>query len=441
MDKQIIRQIDEHLILRRSMQADAQDVAQFNKEIHGEGKWDEIGLVDWTLDLLSGDGPTFSPDDFTLVEDTSTGKIVSACCLISQTWAYEGIPFKVGRPELVGTHKDFRRKGLIRQQFDILHEWSKKRGELVQVITGIPYYYRQFEYEMTLNLGGGRAGYKAHVPELKEDETEPYTFRLAEEGDIPFLMETYQRGSSRSMVYALWDEAQWRYELLGKRKYNINRRMIYVILDQSGKLAGFIGIPPHKWGKSMMLTLYEIAEGFAWTDITPSVIRFLWQTGVRLGEDQDQPQQIFGFWLGEQHPAYDVIDTLLPRKRQPYTYYVRVPDLPAFLNLVKPVLEARLAESSFINYTGELKISFYRDGIQLKFNQGRLETIDPLRFDEIEGCAANFPPLTFLHLVFGHRSMAELKQAFTDCTTEKDETMHLLDALFPKKPSSIWDIA
>ena len=58
----------------------------------------------------------------------------------------------------------------------MLHEWSAARGEQVQIITGIPNYYRQFGYEMTLSLSGGRAGYELHVPKLKEDETEPYTF-------------------------------------------------------------------------------------------------------------------------------------------------------------------------------------------------------------------------------------------------------------------------
>ncbi len=84
---------------------------QFNREIHGEDEWDTRGLDDWTRDLLSGKSPYMTPGDFTIVEDTQTGEIVSSCCLISQTWAYEGIPFKVGRPELVGTKKDYRRKG------------------------------------------------------------------------------------------------------------------------------------------------------------------------------------------------------------------------------------------------------------------------------------------------------------------------------------------
>ncbi len=441
MTDNIIRKLNDSLIIRHSTLEDTDVLVAFNREIHGEDEWDAKGLEDWTRDLISGEGPTFGVGDFTLVEDTHTGEIVSVCCLISQTWAYEGIPFKVGRPELVGTKKTYRRRGLIRQQFEILHEWSAARGELAQVITGIPYYYRQFGYAMALNLDGGRAGYEVHVPEIEEGEEDPYQFRLAIEDDIPFLMATYERGCKRGLVSAVWDEAQWRYELAGKRKYNINRRDLYIIECKNHEPVGFIGIPPVKWQNLSALTLYELAPGFSWSAVTPSVMRFLWRKGKELSEEQNKEQTMFGFWLGETHPVYTVITTKLPRERKPYAYYVRVPDLPAFIQKIAPVLESRLTESAFANYTGEVKLNFYRDGLRMEFKDGHLEEVGALGFDELESCTAQFPPLVFLHLLFGHRTMGELGNIYADCETRGDENKHLLDALFPRKPSHIWPIS
>lgn len=441
MTKNIIRSLDKGLILRHFTSEDEESLITFNKEIHGEGEWDTRGLVDWTHDLISGKSPVFKPVDFTIVEDTRSGEIVSSCCLISQTWAYEGIPFKVGRPELVGTKKEYRRQGLVRQQFDVLHAWSAQRGELVQAITGIPYYYRQFGYEMTLNLDGGRYGYKIHVPALKEDEKETYRFRPPVEDDIPFIMAAYEDGCQRSMISAVWDEALWRYELFGKLKYNINRRDIFVIENLEGIKVGLIGTPSIKWGKLSTLTIFEIAPGNSWSDISPSVIRFLWQKGKELAKEQGQTQEMFGFWLGECHPAYDAISTLLPRIRMPYAYYMRVPDLAAFLRIITPALEQRLENSAFASYTGTLTLSFYLDGLNLDFKNGELQEIKPLSFDEISQFNASFPPLVFLHLVFGYRSMADLKYAYADCATKDDETANLLNALFPKKVSDIWVIS
>lgn len=51
---------------------------------------------------------------------------------------------------------EYRRRGLVRAQFDVIHQWSAARGQLVQVISGIPFYYCQFGYEMGLALSGGR---------------------------------------------------------------------------------------------------------------------------------------------------------------------------------------------------------------------------------------------------------------------------------------------
>ena len=82
------------------------------------------GETYWALDLLRGNHPTFREDDFTIVEDMTTGKIVSVTNLIGQIWSYSGIRFGVGRPESVGTLPEYRNRGLVRAQFDVLHGWS-----------------------------------------------------------------------------------------------------------------------------------------------------------------------------------------------------------------------------------------------------------------------------------------------------------------------------
>jgi hypothetical protein len=116
---------------------------------------------------------------------------------------------------------------------------------------------------------------------------------------------------------------------------------------------------------------------------------------------------------------------------------VRVPDLPKFVRLITPVLERRVAESDITGYSGEAKISFYRSGLRLVLEHGKFRTIEPWKpVHEILDNIA-FPDLTFLQLVFGYRSIEELKQSFADCWYDKDETRVLLNTLFPKKASSV----
>ncbi|HKG26686.1 MAG TPA: GNAT family N-acetyltransferase, partial [Thermomicrobiales bacterium] len=145
------REVGDGLLLRSATGADAEELAAFNSMVHGgppEIPDDQAGI--WTRDLLRGDHPTSPVSDHVVVEDVRTGRIVSSCLLISQRWTYGGIPFDVGRPELVGTHPDYRGRGLIGAQFEVIHRRSQERGHLMQALTGIPNFYRRFGYDPAL---------------------------------------------------------------------------------------------------------------------------------------------------------------------------------------------------------------------------------------------------------------------------------------------------
>ena len=92
-------------------------------------------------------------------------------------------------------------------------------------------------------------------------------------------------------------------------------------------------------------------------------------------------------------------------------------------------------------HTGEVTLSFYRSGLKLVLEQGRLAAIEPWKPTPDEWGAARFPNLTFLQLVFGYRTVEELSYAFPDCSPGNDETRTLLAILFPKKGSQLLPIA
>jgi hypothetical protein len=434
------------LILRRSNANDATALADFNARVHsdeGPDKPDEKVWA-WSYDLMAKPHPTFSSSDFTIVEDVDKAQIVSAMNLIPQTWTYSGIPFKVGRPELVGTLPEYRNQGLVRRQFDMVHRWSAENGDMLQAITGIPYYYRLFGYEMAMNLHGGRVGYPTHIPKLKEGETEPYLIRRAVESDIPFISALYEAGNKRSLVSCVWDKDLWQYELSGKTEKNVNRVEVRVIETQDGIPCGFLNHPFFTWGDMMATQWYEVAPGFSWFSVTPSVIRYLEKTysEVQPEHGEKKPFGGFGFWLGEDHPVYHTIPDRLPRVRKPYAWYLRVPDIAGFLRLITPVLEKRLAASTTSGYSGEIRLTFYRDGVRVVFDQGRITTIESWKPTPVGHAGeAAFPPHTFLQLLFGYRTLEMLKISFADCVTESDEFHVLLEALFPRQPSSVWPIS
>jgi len=431
------------LILRRSTSADADALADFNKMVHRDPpaiEPDEM-VAAWTRDLLRGNHPTFGDGDFTIVEEAATGRIVSATGLISQTWTYAGIPFCVGRPELVGTAAEYRHRGLIRRQFEVIHAWSTQRGEKVQAITGIPYYYRQFGYEMAMTLGGGRQGSPAKVPRPKEGEAEPYRLRPAVEADLPFILALDAHVGQRNLVYCPRGEALWRYELWGKAERNVNRLDWWIIETVGGEPVGLLGSAVELWGARFGIPWLELKPAVSWLMAAPSVLRSVKTLGEAAMARAGKTLTDLCFSLGEEHPFYRANRSRLPEVRRPYAWYLRVPDLPGFVGHIARALEARLEDSVAAGHSGELKLSFYREGLRLVFEAGHLTVAEPWTPTHDDQGAAAFPGLTFLQLLFGYRTLDELRLAFPDCSTDGDEPRALLEALFPKQPSRFWPLA
>ena len=427
------------LILRRSSKADNEKIAEFNGRIHGDDDADRYRVGAWTRDMLSGNHPTMHSDEFTIVEEKKSGKIVSSMNLIPQTWSYHGIPFPVGRPEAVGTDPEFRNRGLVRAQFECIHEWSKQRGDLLQGITGIPYYYRLFGYEMAVELDASYIGYEAQVPKLPEGEGEKFFFSSATVRDIPFLMQLDDKATKSMLLRCCRDENAWRYEISGRSSDNCSRRQIMVIQDRQGRSLGAIMHLFYLDHDYSILMYYELVEDASFANITPAVIRYIWNMGRKYSAESGKTMLGFNFALVGDHPAIKVASNNLPKRKRPYSWYIRVPDLLKFLQLVSPALENNLAHSACGGYTGSLNICLYSKGIEFNMQDGKITSITESKYPDEKKMDVSFPGLTFLQILFGWRDIHELRYAFSDCTL-KEEKLALVESLFPKIPSRIWPL-
>jgi len=189
-------------------------------------------------------------------------------------------------------------------------------------------------------------------------------------------------------------------------------------------------------------TAYELLPGVSWLSVTPSVVRYLKATGDAYSAgDAEESLKAFVFNLGGVHPVYEAMREDLPRVRKPYAWYVRIPDLPDFLRHVAPVIEHRLADSIVAGHTGDLKLSFYREGLKLSLEAGKLTGVERWCPSSAEDGDAMFPDLSFLQLLFGYRSLETLTYAFADCWTRGDEARVLFEAMFPEQPSNVWPVS
>jgi hypothetical protein len=180
-----------------------------------------------------------------------------------------------------------------------------------------------------------------------------------------------------------------------------------------------------------------VAPGTNLRDVALFVTRALGREAEQRNASRHKPIDRISFGLGSSHPLYEALGNQLGTGQPPYAWYVRVGDVAAFLRHVAPAFAPRLANSVLAGYTGTLRLSFYRYFLQLTFADGKLEEVATYTPSDFFDCDAFFPEQTFLHLLLGHRSWAEVRYLWPDCYTRQDETAVLLNALFPKRPSYV----
>jgi len=144
------RDLGNGLSLRWSSAGDTEEIAYLASSVFRDSADAplNVNLANLIRELMSGNHPLIGPGDFAVIEDVQRKEhpLVACTCFWSQTWEFEGIPFRFGRPEIVATDPAYRKRGLVRALFETIHARSQAEGHLAEAITGIRYFYRQFGY-------------------------------------------------------------------------------------------------------------------------------------------------------------------------------------------------------------------------------------------------------------------------------------------------------
>ena len=445
--KKVIQDLGDGLIMRSAMREDTAALADFCAKtfIHEESGTEAYWIADWIRDLVANPHPTLNIDDVIIVEDVNNGRIASTTTYLTQTWTYDGIEFEIGRPEIVGTHHEYRNRGLIRKQFDVMHQWASERGHLVQVVLGIPSYYRQFGYEYALHAEGGRYTPTISFPRWSNDEKRNFRLRDATQNDIPFITRLLQESSKHSLVSPVFREDEVRYMTFDRTGRSAVRHRTAILCKSDGKTIGQpIGILMYAMVTPIdegVILRVEMSEPKYWRDATRALLSEIVELAKKASDDDPDPEREIKRIrqdMQPDHPIYIFDDGALgqPPERQ-YGWYVRVPDIASFIQKIATALEHRIANSIHAGFSGSLKIQLHRTGINLEFNDGKITNVDntaPISWDDAN---ARFPGLTFLPVLFGMRSVVETLLSHTDANTRSKVDRHLIETLFPKKSSDI----
>ncbi|KAF9357662.1 hypothetical protein BGX26_003337 [Mortierella sp. AD094] len=389
--------------------------------------------------VLSGKSAIMSEFDYALVEDTKReeGKNpIVACVSLQRHEVYYGSTvLTFGSPEFIATDTEYRNKGLIRRLlFEMVHPESEARGDALQFIAGIPYFYRQFGYEYGLYCyPTARIDNADIVPPLGKDKSEPYILRQATLDDIDFLiqMSKPEMLHNNATIATIYTRRYWQYTVHDaiedkQHRFDADRETNIIIEAESGKPVGFTVASYYFFGPQ--LEALSLDEGLAsHVEVKDSVLRQLFELAkirqeskekeyeaaqkekkkteidlegiTEIGDEQEKKAinddddataapasnqtQLkpfsYGISLPERHPLCILLGSNAKRAPMGFRMYTRIHSYPNFIRAITPELEKRLAGSALAGVTGRLRLDFFRkvegsncNGLEVIFEKGRI---------------------------------------------------------------------
>ncbi|KAF9932354.1 hypothetical protein FBU30_008334 [Linnemannia zychae] len=367
--------------------------------------------------LMRGNSPVMTEFDYAVVENTlakdGENPIVACICLQHVPGFYgEKVSLQFGKPEAVSSQPAYRNKGLIRRLFhELIHPASDSRGDVIQIIPGIPHFYRQFGYEYALGIRNSRTidNIQTKLPALvrdKDDTTpEPFSLRVPTLDDLPYLckLSTRQAQRTQAQVGLEYQEKFWRYIIhdvieTQASKYDVSRHTRIIVDTATGKDCGII------MGSSapiLALYIFTLEDGYSYRDALYPVLRqylaldnepTLWERKLAADKKKDmdteekgeepskdcneqakpnseskpspespKPPKPLRLHLDPDHPITKLLETQsTPDDRRNIRLYTRIPSYANFILKVAPSLEYRLAQSCLAGITATLQFDFFR---------------------------------------------------------------------------------
>lgn len=342
-------------------------------------------------------------------------RVVSSLCLVPERLRVGDVTFGAGQVEYVATVADRERQGLARKVLELAHRWSLRDGNLVELIAGIPHYYRQFGYEYALPFPRVRLV----LPGVDLRPPPGWSVRPATVADIPELLRLQDRAEGASEVAVRpGDAAWWRWWIEREQEPGW-----WVAHHATGGIgaAGTVGDGPPGIGAAIGMIGAPAAD-------EPVALRALLSAVGAAAAVAGRPAAIEE--RAEVTTPLAGATHLHPRH---YSVYVRIADPIAFLEALRPELDRRLAASAWQGATGTLEISTYRRAFALRCEAGRVVAIEEVA---PTGRGVQVPHDKVATLFLGRYGAAGLAEREDDVLLDPD-VAGVADALFPRLTSDV----
>ncbi|WP_028568816.1 GNAT family N-acetyltransferase [Salinispora tropica] len=426
--------------IRRGRESDVDQIARLQAAVQLQattGGEPHAGITAWVHDLLSGH-PSVTLDDFLVVEDTATGRLAASLVGLRQEWSLAGIRLPVIQVELVGTAPEHRGNQLTERLLAALHDRCATDRVPLQIIEGIPHFYRRFGYDYALTNSGAPTVPATALPDAHQGR---WTVRSATAADADALADLDRRQADGDALVCPRDAAVWRYEIGGRRAEDVVRREIAVLLH-GAHVQGYLvhGTALSAAGKlTVFAATCEPAE--RWPEAAAAMYAYLGQVGRRYAATAQRPFHAVRPLLDADHLLARIGPSGIPAR--PGAWYARTGDPIELLARLAPLLRSRWQAADLRWPEPTLVIDTYTASVHLEFDDGELTAVTARR-SSVAGPSADasphaaIPPGALLHLTVGHRTLPEVLDAWPDATVRDGLTEQFLTAAFPRVPVRVW---
>lgn len=347
-------------------------------------------------------------------------RVVSTATLLDEELQFvipgraQPLQLPAGQVELVATAPAFEGRGLVRGLMGWAHDLSAARGHVLQVMIGIPYFYRLFGYTYAIDIPARRP---LSEPPGRE-ALEGHAVRPATTADLPEvrrLQAHAQQAADLRMPHSppRW---QWLLDRHGSTTWVVERTAAG---GRTRVLATGRTTPPQDEP-----VLAELAA----TDYAAVLAMVAHAHRLSVAVDDPSPLVI---WDRPGTVTGEVVDALCgPAPLQAEQYYVRVPNEVTLLDRLRPLLQARLAASS-VEVPAEVVLSTFRRHVRMPLSEGRLGPPQAGGTMQSPGACggAGVAPDQLGPLLFGPHGIIGLSQRHPD--VYPGPRADLMAALFP----------
>jgi len=353
------------------------------------------------------------------IEVKNTDKIVSGLTLLPLEWTIEDLTIPICEMGFVGTLEPYRGRGFIVKLNEIFEKAMAERKYVFSVIRGIPYYYRRFGYEYVFPLDDRITLSSNKIPDKEYGNLK---IRRANHPDLKLIQTLYDNFHKQFYIVNKFDKECFVYRFF-KEEFNDNRLSTYIIEDIGQNVAYFsIGMSHDNIAYTINVPRLTYQQMIKILQFVKNIHENKNNSDIQLHVRQDSEFGKFIFNLGG-----------IPLYR--YGWQLKIPNLELFFKSIKSIIEQRIKNSIYKDFSRNIIISNYQDNIELNFINGIITEITLIKdYPDPEKCDLRIPGSLLFKLLLSDKSMEEINYIIDDAIVKPSSKL-LIDVMFPKKSS------